>query len=88
MTTLERTPALGAAEFLAKFCSLANLSERSELFAILIWPGTKEPPWGRDRAEMILPTFAETKVGRRSGAKPRLPTPYERYLPKTAGMTT
>jgi hypothetical protein len=29
------------------------------------------PPWGRARAEMVLGTFAETKVSRRSVATPR-----------------
>ncbi len=30
------------------------------------------PPWGRARAKMVLGTFAETKVPRRAGAKPRI----------------
>ena len=72
MTTLVRIPALGAAKSLAKYGSLANLFERSELFAILIWPGTKEPQRGRARAEMVLGPFADTKGPRRTGAKPRL----------------
>jgi hypothetical protein len=58
---------LGAAEFLAKFCSLANLFEQSELFAIFIWPGTKEPQRGRARAEMVLGPFAPQQWLRPSG---------------------
>ena len=72
MTTLERIPALGAAEFQAKSGLLANLFERSELFATMIWPGTKVPQRGRGQAEVVLPTFAETKVGHLAGAKPRI----------------
>ncbi len=72
MPTLERIPALGTAESLAKHDFLANLFERSELFAIMIWPRTKAPQRGRGRAEMVLGPFAETKGPRRAGAKPRL----------------
>ena len=72
MIILERIPALGAAESLAKYHSLANLFEPGELFAIWIWSWRKEPPWGRDRAEVVLGPFAETKGPRRAGAKPRL----------------
>ncbi len=61
---------MGAAESLAKYHSLASLFERSELFAILIWPETKVPQRGRDRVEVVLPTFAETKVGRLPGQPP------------------
>ncbi len=75
---LESTPALGAAESQAKFDSLANLFEHfekpqcrlRELLAIFIWPGAKVPQRGRGRAEVVLPTFAETKVGRLPGRTP------------------
>ena len=60
MTTLERIPALGAAESLAKYGSLANLFEWSELFATMIWPGAKVPQRGRSRAEVVLGPFAST----------------------------
>ena len=65
-------PALGAAESLAKYDFLANLFEWSELFAILIWPGTKVPQRGRDRAEVVLGPFPERKGPRHVGAKPHL----------------
>ncbi len=70
MTTLERNPALGAAESLAKSHSLANLFERSELFAPIIWPGMKGPQGGRGRAEVVLGPFAETKGPRLPGRPP------------------
>ncbi len=70
MHRLERIPALGAAEFLVKYHLLANLFERSELFAILIWPGTKTPQRGRGRAEVVLGPFAETKGPRLPGRNP------------------
>ena len=43
MTRLPWVPALGAAESLAKTNFVANLSERRELFGILLWPGTNVP---------------------------------------------
>ncbi len=70
ITTTKRIPALDAAESLAKSDSLANLFEQSELFATFIWPETKVPQRGRGRAEVVLPTFAETKVGRLPGRNP------------------
>ena len=70
MTNLEKIPALGAAESLAKFDSLANLFERSELFATFFWPRTKVPQRGRERAEMVLGPFAETKGPRLPGRNP------------------
>jgi len=70
MTTLERIPALGAAEFLAKYGSLANLFERSELFATMIWPGAKEPQRGRSQAEMVLGPFPKRKGPRLPGRNP------------------
>ena len=78
MKTLERVPALGVAESLAKYGFLANLFESfgipqdrlRGLFAILIWSGTKEPQRGRDRAEVALGPFAETKGLRLPGRNP------------------
>jgi hypothetical protein len=70
MKTLERIPALGAAESLAKYGSLVNLFELSELFAILIWPEAKVPQRGRSRAEVVLGPFAETKGPRLPGRNP------------------
>ena len=67
---LERFPALGAAESLAKYGSLANLFERSELFAIMIWPGMKGLQRGRGRAEVVLGPFTETKGPRLPGRNP------------------
>ena len=63
-------PALVAAESQAKSDSLANLFEQSELFAIFIWPETKGPQRGRDRAEVVLGPFAETKGPRLPGRNP------------------
>jgi hypothetical protein len=68
--TLERIPAMGPAESLAKSGYLANLFERSELFATMIWPRTKVPQRGRGQAEVVLATFAETKVARSPGRNP------------------
>ncbi len=70
MTLLETNPALGAAESLAKSSSLANLFERSELFAIFIWPGAKLSQRGRGRAEVVLGLFAKTKGPRLPGRNP------------------
>ncbi len=70
MTKVESRPALGAAEYLAKFGSLASLFERSELLATMIWPVAKEPRRGRSRAEVVLGPFAETKGPRLPGRTP------------------
>ncbi len=70
MTKLERIPAFDAAESLAKSHSLANLFERSELFAPIIWPETKKPQRDRGRAEVVLGPFAETKGPRLPGRNP------------------
>ena len=47
------------------------LSGASSL-AILFGAEAEGPPWGRARAKMVLVTFAETKVTRRAGTKPRI----------------
>ncbi len=47
------------------------LSGASSL-ALLFGAQAEGPPWGRIRAEMVLGTFAKTKVPRRAGAKPRI----------------
>ncbi len=44
------------------------LSGASSL-ALLFGAQAEGPPWGRIRAEMVLGTFAETKVPRRAGGK-------------------
>ena len=69
---LEKFPALGAAESQAKSGSRANLFERSELFAIMIGLGRRNPQRGRGRAEVVLTTFAKTKVVRLPGRTPAL----------------
>jgi len=38
----------------------------------MIWPGAKVPQRGRGQAEVVLPAFAETKVGHLAGAKPHI----------------
>ncbi len=65
--------ALGAAEPQPRIDVFGEgcLSGASSL-AILFGAEAEEPPWGRARAKMVLGTFAETKVPRRAGAKPRI----------------
>ena len=82
MTTLERIPALGAAESLAKYGTLASLFERSELLATMIWPMTKEPRRGRARAKMVLGPFPERKGPRLPGRNPATPNIYGTLCPK------
>jgi len=67
---MERILALGAAEPLAKYGSLANLFERSELFAIMIWPGAKQPPTGPRPGRSGFGSFCRNKRTSPAGARP------------------
>ena len=49
-------------------CALFERSEFAQTPELVSIAGN---PQGHDRAEMVLDTFAETKVSRRAGAKPR-----------------
>ena len=65
-------PALGAAEPRCRIRLLwRGLFERSEFPSHLIRCRGGVYPKGRARAKMVLSTFAETKVLRRAGPKPR-----------------